>query len=379
MKKALLITTVSGFVPQFEMENVHILQGMGFEVHYAANYGMPSYGDDNSRLEGTGIICHQVDFARSPYSRQNIRAYHQLVQLMTEVKFELVHCHTPMGGALGRLAAHKTRTGPVVYTVHGFHFYKGAPLVNWVIYYFVEWYLARYTDMLITINEEDYKRAKKFKAGSVRRIHGVGVSNVINRALKYEEREQIRADLHIETNDIVLISVGELNDNKNQIMVLEALKQLPEINNVRYLICGKGPLRDELEKFVKVNGLQNVVSFLGYRNDLNVLLQVSDVFVMPSKREGLPTSVMEAMLYSLPVIATDIRGNNELIEDGKNGFLIPINNPWVMRERLRRLIVSKKEREIMGDFGRERIDGYSYEVVKEEMVSNYKYILQLDG
>ena len=374
MKKALLITTVSGFVPQFEMENVYILQSMGFEVHYAANYDMPSYGDDNSRLEGTGIICHQVDFARSPYSRQNIRAYHQLVQLMTEVKFELVHCHTPMGGALGRLAAHKTRTGPVVYTVHGFHFYKGAPMVNWVIYYSVERYLARYTDMLITINEEDYKRAKKLKAGIVRIIHGVGINTAVNRVLKNEEREQIREKLHIEADKIVLISVGELNDNKNQIMVLKALKQLPEIEHIRYLVCGKGPLREKLEKFVKINGLQNVVSFLGYRNDLNVLLQISDIFVMPSKREGMPTSVMEAMLYSLPVIATDIRGNNELIEDGKNGFLIPVKDYQVMVECIQLLINSEKMRKNMGKVGRERIARYSNKNVKEEMVYNYDFL-----
>ena len=135
MRKALLVTHVSGFVPQFEMNNVHILQNMGYEVHYASNFHNPSYGDDNSRLEGTGIICHQIDFERSPFKRKNITAYRQLKKLMEEHEFDLVHCHTPMGGALARLAAHNTHTGPVIYTAHGFHFFKGAPLFSSVFHY----------------------------------------------------------------------------------------------------------------------------------------------------------------------------------------------------------------------------------------------------
>ena len=163
MKRALIITTVSGFVPQFEMNNVKILQNLGYEVHYAANYYMPVYTDNNERLEGTGIIQHQIDFVRSPYNiGKNIKALNQLVSLMREIKFHLVHCHTPMGGVLGRIAAHKTNTKPVIYTAHGFHFYKGAPVWNWLFFYPVERFLAKWTDCLITINKEDYARAKKF-------------------------------------------------------------------------------------------------------------------------------------------------------------------------------------------------------------------------
>ncbi|MBO5278732.1 MAG: glycosyltransferase, partial [Lachnospiraceae bacterium] len=162
MKRVLIVTTVSGFVPQFEMNNVRILQEMGYEVHYASNFKNPHYGKDNHRLEGTGVVCHQVDFVRSPFRFiQNMRAYAQLRKLMRENQFQMVHCHTPMGGVLARLAARKyRRTGTkVLYTAHGFHFYKGAPVFNWLFYYPVEWLLARWTDVLITINEEDYQRA----------------------------------------------------------------------------------------------------------------------------------------------------------------------------------------------------------------------------
>ena len=123
-KKALLVTTVSGFVPQFEMNNVRLLQNMGFEVHYASNYNTPSYGTDNHRLDGTGIIRHQIDFVRSPFKPENITVFRQLKAVMEQEQFQLVHCHTPMGGVMARLAAHATHTGPVIYTAHGFHFSK---------------------------------------------------------------------------------------------------------------------------------------------------------------------------------------------------------------------------------------------------------------
>ena len=175
-KKALLVTTVSGFVPQFEMNNVHILQSMGFEVHYAANYHTPSYGDDNHRLDGTGIVRHQIDFVRSPFRLDNLTAYRQLKQLMREHQFQLIHCHTPMGSVLTRLAAHRTNTRPVIYTAHGFHFYSGAPLKNWLFYYPVEKFLSRYTDQQICINHEDYRRASaKFHSTYTDYIPGAGI------------------------------------------------------------------------------------------------------------------------------------------------------------------------------------------------------------
>ncbi|MBT9778350.1 glycosyltransferase [Clostridium sp. MCC353] len=375
MKKALIVTTVSGFVPQFEMQNVHILQNMGFEVHYAANYDMPSYGDDNSRLDGTGIIRHQVDFARSPYSRKNVKAYKQLLDLMKSVKFELVHCHTPMGGVLARLAAHKTGTGPVIYTVHGFHFYKGAPLINWLVYYPVERWMARYTDMLITINEEDYRRAKRFKAKSVRRIHGVGIDTEVKTVLDENEKRQLRESLKLQDDKVVLVSAGELNDNKNHIMVLKALAKMPEID-CYYLICGKGPLKEKLERYAADNGLREKVRFLGYRKDLSHILQIADIFVMPSKREGLSTAVMEAMVHGLPVVATDIRGNNELVVDNVNGYLIGLDDNVSFCKQLLVLMKNEKIRKKMGNKGKSKVTNYDNSVVKKVMKNNYAAILK---
>ena len=175
-KKALLVTTVSGFVPQFEMNNVRILQSMGYEVHYASNYHTPAYGNDNHRLDGTGIIRHQVDFVRSPFHPANISVYRQLYRLMKQIPFDLVHCHTPMGAVMARLTAHATHTDPVIYTAHGFHFYHGASPIYWLCYYPMERFLSRYTKQQLCINREDYQCAKKtFYSKYVDYIPGVGI------------------------------------------------------------------------------------------------------------------------------------------------------------------------------------------------------------
>ncbi len=337
MKRALLIATVSGFVPQFEMNHVLILQNMGYEVHYASNFYNPHYGFDNQRLEGTGIICHQVDFVRSPFRiKQNITAYQQLKKIMEAISFQIVHCHTPMGGVLGRLAARKVRRKQngeerqkmkIVYTVHGFHFYRGAPIRNWLSYYLVEWYLAHDTDILITINKEDYRRAKRFslhRNGRVYQIDGVGISieeyqNVI------VNRKRKREELGLSEDDYILISVGELTRRKNHQIVIQALAELrlgKSTRRIRYLICGEGSERERLIKLIRKMGLEEQVFLLGYRKDIKELLALSDCFIFPSKQEGLPVAVMEALAMGLPCICSDIRGNRDLIEENKGGILV---------------------------------------------------------
>ncbi|MBS4930172.1 MAG: glycosyltransferase family 4 protein [Clostridiales bacterium] len=325
MKRALIITTVSGFVPQFEMNNVRILQDLGYEVHYAANYHMPVYTDNNERLEGTGIIQHQIDFVRSPYNiGKNIKALKQLVSLMRSIKFHLVHCHTPMGGVLGRIAAHKTNTKPVIYTAHGFHFYKGAPVWNWLFFYPVERCLAHWTDCLITINKEDYERAKRLKVkSSVNYVPGVGINRIDK--LSVEEIKNKRIELGIPLEGTLLISVGELNKNKNQRVILKILKE-SNMKNLFCIICGEGPEKMQLNTYIKRYNLESQVKLLGFRQDIDELLMCSNIFVCSSKREGLSVAVMEALSYGIPVIATSVRGNRELIKEGINGYLVSKNS-----------------------------------------------------
>ena len=229
LRKALLVTHVSGFVPQFEMNNVRILQELGYEVHYASNFHTPSYGTDNHRLDGTGIIRHQIDFVRSPFSAKNCLVYRQMCDLMKREHFSLVHCHTPMGGVMARLAAHVTGTGPVIYTAHGFHFFKGASWKNWLIYYQMEKFLSRYTDQQLCINQEDYELAKrKFHARYVDYVPGVGIDSSQFQALGDKERQMKRESLGVLPDQVVLLTSGEMIPRKNQEVLFRMLARMKD-------------------------------------------------------------------------------------------------------------------------------------------------------
>lgn len=373
MKKALLVTTVSGFVPQFEMNNVAILKEMGYEIHYASNYDNPSYGNDNRRLDGTGIIRHQIDFSRSPYSKKTYIAYKQLKKLMLEIHFDLVHCHTPMGGALARLAAKNTNTEPVIYTAHGFHFYKGAPVQNILIYKTMEMWLAHYTDALITINQEDYAAAQKFKFkknGEAYYVPGIGVDTKRYQNIKVDKKEK-RKELKISEDKFVILSVGELNDNKNHQVVLHALSMC---NNKKlvYLICGEGPLKTELENLSKKLMIENQVKLLGYRTDILEIMKISNVFVHPSKREGLPVALMEAMACGLPVIVSGARGNTDLVKNNINGFVCNVDK---IGEYVESLNKSLENTELLNELSKnnsKKIQAFDLHIIQKEMRTIYK-------
>lgn len=316
MKKALLVATVSGFIPQFEMHNVRLLQELGYEVHYASNYNMPSYGTDNRRLDGTGIIRHQIDFVRSPYSLKNRKIFLQLKKLLREHQFQLVHCHTPMGGVMARLASHSTGTKPVIYTPHGFHFFQGAPLKNWLFYYPVERWLSRYTDQIVCINQEDYMAAQKFHSKYTDYIPGAGVNLKRIKKAGPVDVKQKKMELNLPVDKTICLSVGELIPRKNHETIIRAIARSQEKNFI-YVICGHGELEGKLKKLVRDLAVEERVVFLGYRTDVLEIYQIADYFIFPSYQEGLPMAMLEAMASGLPVICSDIRGNRELIGLGR--------------------------------------------------------------
>lgn len=379
MKKALIVTTISGFVPQFEMNNVFTLQKMGYEVHYASNFHNPHYGSDNHRLDGTGIICHQIDFVRSPFHvAANLKAYRQLYILLQEQMFDFIHCHTPMGGVLGRLAAEQNRrkqhvTCRVIYTAHGFHFFRGAPFINWIFYYPVERWLAHFTDILITINREDYQRAKRFHLrrleGKVEKVNGVGIDVTYYQKITID-REAVRKEIGVKKGQLFFLSIGELNRNKNHRIMIEALAKIKK--DICYVICGEGKSKKNLEKLIKKYQLENKVQLLGYRRDIPELLKAADLFVLPSFREGLSLSLQEAMACGVPVIASDIRGNRELIDRGKGGWLLSPKD----KKGLIRVIqtIEKKNLTYMGQYNGRKIKAYDKRIMTGEMKKIYDSI-----
>lgn len=366
-KKALIVTRVSGFVPQFEMNNVKILQEMGYEIHYAANFDTVVYGEDNRRLMNTGIKRHHIPFLRSPLSRQVIFCYKRLKQLMLNEEFDLIHCHMPMTGVVARRAAKAVyketgRKVPVLYTAHGFHFYKGAPLANW-IYYFVEKHYARYTDRLILINKEDFARAGKFPVrGKTEYTPGIGMKPLPQPTEGFDLREKYG----ISPEDKVIVSVGELTNRKNHKTMIEAMDWFRR-EPVTYLICGTGPLEEELRKQIREMHLENRVILAGYCENIPDILRQADFFAFPSKQEGLPVAVMEAMQAGLPVLGLDIRGNNELIVDGHGGFLFEEDLAEDYVKGLQFYLSYPEEAERMGRWNQEKVKAFSLEHVEKEM------------
>lgn len=328
MTKALVITSVASMVDQFLMPSVKLLQEMGCDVHVACNFingntcSNEKIAQLKEKLSELGVRFFQIDFDRNVMNIQaNALAYAQVKKLLSSDAYNIIHCHSPIGGLITRMAARKARKAgtKVLYTAHGFHFYKGAPLKNWLLYYPVEKLCALRTDVLITINQEDYALAqKKMNARCVEYVPGIGID--LNKFGKSQvDSLSIRAELGIPMDATLLLSVGELNQNKNHETVIRAIKNL----DVYYVIAGKGELREHLQNVIDTLGIKNRVKLLGYRNDIGKLCETADIYVMPSYREGLSVALMEAMANGLPCVASRIRGNTDLIDENGGALFDP--------------------------------------------------------
>lgn len=346
-KHALILATTRDFLWRFEQGNVKILQQMGYTVHYAANLDEPHYPTAGEPWDRAGIIPHHIPIARSPFMvHDNLRALRRLLDLTGRYAFQLIHCHTPVGGVLGRLTGRLSgRNRPVIlYTAHGFHFYRGAPLLNRTAYYLVERILAHDTDILILINREDARRARHLplrRGGRIYRIPGTGLDRERFSPPDPQRRAHLRRQMGIGADTFCLLSVGELNENKNHRLVLEALDQLrregPDVFPIRYGICGDGFLRGWLEQRIRELNLQDIVTLYGFRSDIPVMLACADAFVFPSRREGLGMSGLEALSAGVPVIAADNRGTREYMIPGENGLIFDPDDAHQLAEHIRRI------------------------------------------
>lgn len=324
MKKVLFVATVvKTHIMEFHIPYLKMFKEEGWETAVAAR------NDYENPSECVIPYCdtyYNILFERNPLKPGNLKAYQNLKKVIDEGEYDIIHCHTPVGAMLTRLAAKQARKRgtKVFYTAHGFHFYKGAPAVNWLLYYPVEKWLSRYTDVLITINKEDYKRAKTFKAGKVCYVPGVGIDLKKFNA-RNVNKEQKRKEIGVSADDFVLLSVGELIPRKNHEVVIRALsvlKQADKLLHLEYVICGRGVHESELKKLAEELGVAEHIHFLGYRTDISEICNCCDLFVFMSHQEGLPVALMEAMACGLPAICSNIRGNTDLIEDGVCGLIV---------------------------------------------------------
>lgn len=367
--KVLFVATIECHILNFHIPFIQYFQNKGYEVHVATKLG-----ERREELEELGIVYYNVDFERSPYSFSNIKALKQLMNIMKKNKYSLVHVHTPVGAFLGRLAAKITGTKPVLYTAHGFHFYKGASIKNWFVYYTMERLVAPWTDGLITMNDEDYNAAKKFRLrtkNALFYVHGVGLDVDKYYIEDENRRKELRKEFGFNNRDIVILTVAELNANKNHKQVIDSLENLQNYDNIYYLVVGVGEYESYLREYIHDKGLDNKVKLLGFRRDIPELLCISDIVALTSMREGLPRCIMEAMAAGKPLIATNIRGNRDLVKNGVNGYLVPINDVSATVEAIKKLVQDKELRTKMGNEGRKIIKDYSIDKVLKEMDEIY--------
>ena len=374
-KTILFCATVDYHFKAFHLPVIKWFKEHGWKVHIAAsgNLNIP-YVDKK----------YNIPVHRSPFHIQNHSAYQELTSILEREQYQIIHCHTPMGGLLARLAARKVRKKGtnVIYTAHGFHFYRHAPFVNWLVYYPIEKWLATYTDCLITINEEDYGLLKQhpFNAGSIEKINGVGVDidkfSPIEQADKVERRKR----LGYTENEYLLFYAAEFNQNKNHSFLIRTIAHLTStIPHVKLLLAGEGKLLPDCRKLVESLGIIPHVDFLGFRNDIDEILPLCDVLVSASYREGLPVNVMEGMACGLPVIATRNRGHNELIHDYHNGWLIDQNDRQGMAAKLVTLYRDPEKASEMGVCGRALMEAtYSTNMVLQQLSQIYqKYMSEM--
>lgn len=366
-KRVLFCATVDYHFSAFHLPYLKWFKEQGWEVHVvsAGELELP-YTDKK----------YNLSIQRSPFNKKNIGAYKQLKEIIDENQYKIIHCHTPMGGVLARLAAGtaRKRGTKVIYTAHGFHFCKGAPLLNWLIYYPIERTLARLTDCLITINDEDYNLAVKhgFKAKQIEHVHGVGVDTDRFCSINKFNKSVLRAEYGYKEEDFILFYAAEFNKNKNQTLLIQALAHIKDsVPNVKLLLAGEGPLLQQCKELAEKLEIAEMINFLGFRDDVELLLKMSDLAVGSSFREGLPVNIMEAMASGLPVVASSNRGHKELIQDGINGFTSSPKNYQDFGLRILEIYQITEMRRMMGIESRNRVKKYAIAQVSRELQSVY--------
>ena len=370
MKKVLFVATVvKKHINVFHLPFLKMFKDAGYEVHVAAKN---DYDNPNDCTIPWCEKYYNLSFERSPFKPSNITAYKSLKKIIAENHYDIIHCHTPVGGVVARLAARNARKNgtKVFYTAHGFHFYKGAPIKNWLIYYPIEKLCAHLTDVLITINKEDYNLAiKKLRANSVKYVPGVGI-NTCAFTDAHVDVAAFREELGIPSDCILLTSVGELNKNKNHEVVLRALASLND-SNIHYAIAGNGPLHEYLIQLAQELNLSDRFHLLGYRRDIAQLYKASDICVFPSIREGLGLAAIEGMASGLPLIASDNRGTKDYCDNSVNGFLCKHNSHEEFAEAINKLAYNAELRQKISNENIQRAKQYDIEIINRQMCEIY--------
>lgn len=374
MKKVLFVATVVRLhINMFHKPFIKWFHEQRWQVDVAANN---DYVEKNECVIPYCDKFYCLPFERSPFKKGNIDAYKQLKEIVDREQYDLIHCHTPMGSVVARLAAGTARKKgtKVIYTAHGFHFFEGAPMVNWLVYYPVERILSKRTDLLLTMNKEDYARAKTFSAKRVELIDGVGMDISRFTVATDEKKEEVRKEFELCKEDVFAVSVAQLIPRKNHTVLIQAVKKLDD-PNFHLFIVGDGVQEIELKEQVNVLGVEKQVHFLGFRKDVHRICSAADIFLFASLQEGLPVAVMEAMACGLPIVASNIRGNIDLVDNNQGGYLVAPNDVDGFVSSIRKLMNDTQKQEQMRKYNLEKIQKYSIEAVTKQMAEIYNSMI----
>ena len=374
MAKSILITCTDSMMKQFLEPHVKNLAGNGYEVEIACSEVLNRMAEVKEDL-GEYAPIHLLHLKRSPLAVSNIRGYREIKQIIRNGHYDLIWTNEPVMGVATRLAARKARKQgtKVMYMVHGFHFYKGAPLLNWLLFYPIERLMASKADCICTINREDYARAQRMRTARAAYIHGVGIDT--ERLKPGHNPTNLRNELHLPQDAFLVLSVGELNENKNQQIIMKALARL-EDQNVHYVLCGKGDQLANLQALAGKLNLSDRVHFLGYRKDIADICRQCDLFALPSKREGLPFAAMEAMYCGLPLVNSGIRGLTDITKDGVSGYVCGTEDAGQYAESILKLKDNPDSRTQMGNNNRKTVEAFTVEQTKREILQLIGELLQ---
>lgn len=371
MKKVLYVTTVSRTINAFLIPHINMLLDNGYEVHCACSIDKPV----DKELQRRGVKIFEVPFSRNPLGIGNIKAFIKLEELQRINDYDIVHVHTPIAAIYGRLLKLNFPSLRVIYTEHGYHFLKGGSKLGWILYYPIEKIMAKFTDVTININKEDYEITKeKLKPKKCYLLNGVGLDLDKYKKLSSKEIQEKRKEFGLKDKDFVVLMVAEINKNKNHIQLINAMDILKDkYPNIKVLCIGDGRLKESLEKQIILRNLQNNIFMLGYRLDVNKLINISDIGILLSRREGLPRNIMEFMACGRKVIATDIRGCRDLICDETIGTLVNVDDYESTAKAIEKYyILNDKSFEVS-----EEIRKYDIESINSELLKIYEDV-QLD-
>lgn len=371
MKKVLYVTTVSRTINAFLIPHINMLLDNGYEVHCACSIDKPV----DKELQRRGVKIFEVPFSRNPLGIGNIKAFIKLEELQRINDYDIVHVHTPIAAIYGRLLKLNFPSLRIIYTAHGYHFLKGGSKLGWILYYPIEKIMAKFTDVTININKEDYEITKeKLKPKKCYLLNGVGLDLDKYKKLSSKEIQEKRKEFGLKDKDFVVLMVAEINKNKNHIQLINAMDILKDkYPNIKVLCIGDGRLKESLEKQIILRNLQNNIFMLGYRLDVNKLINISDIGILLSRREGLPRNIMEFMACGRKVIATDIRGCRDLICDETIGTLVNVDDYESTAKAIEKYyILNDKSFEVSKE-----IRKYDIESINSELLKIYEDV-QLD-